>query len=782
MKKIVITLGGIVLLAAWSWLVLSSHEGMRPLLEMSHYTEGLLAMESPEASDLTRTSTAGDASVYVDTLGIPHIYAQDEKSLGYALGYMHAKERYFQMELLSKTAKGRLAEMIGDAGLNSDAEWRALELETRAREIYEGLSSTDPALHQYLAAYTEGVNAFVASEDEAGRDPLYSIWDVQPGTWEAWNTFLIQWYVSSRLTYYTDYIDQQEMLDKVPAALREQFFAAEPVDLRTIIPSSAAPAAAEQPVQKEVTAFAPGMENITNHAPVNRSLGSNNWVISPARTRGGQTFLCNDPHLMLTAPQVFYEAHLVSPELEAYGYTIPGSPIVASGHNKDIAWGITNGGWDVTEMYLLETDEEHPNQYRVDGEWKETEIRTYTIQSKGQPDYEVTAEHSDLGIVQRRNGLVYTILWHPAKTNQAAVSFWDIMHARNWEDFRAALSDYDHPAQNFAFADRLGNIGMVCAGKMPIKPEGYAGGMLDGSKAPINAYIPFDSLPQAYNPEQGYIFSANQQPAYSAYHFSSHWFEDLYRPRRIDNLLAASEDHTVEGMQQIQRDVRDMLVADMQELLRSHLNAEELAAWEPFMQWEGDLDPKAAASLYYQVLRESIDGQRAGLAKVLQIKKTPSLDQYVHYLKTGNALKIDTIDWSPAIAVRNLSQNALERLQRYDIKTAGQASPVNPFAFEIPQITFLPGFETPVNNVGGSENTVNVNYDAHSVIRTVIALDSTGIQSWMITAGGQSGRVNSAQYLQQLPAWEQNQPHASQSPSDPAQLQHVDYTITFQKP
>ncbi|MFA0963363.1 penicillin acylase family protein [Roseivirga sp. BDSF3-8] len=779
MKKIGKTIVILLILAGWIYFLTSPYEGLNSPAEISSYNNGLLTLEPLKTTDSEISGLPSEATVKVDSIGIPHIFAKDEKSLGYALGYMHARDRYFQMEMISHIAMGRLAEIIGDPGLGSDSEWRAFLFEEKAKETYSNLASTNPELHAYLGAYADGINAYVEQEKSSERDPLYLLWDYEPNQWEPSYTFLIQWYLSAQLTYYTDYVDKQELLDKVPEDIRKILYPTKPENQRFIIPESEKVLASSEIKEMPVAGiFRKGKANTYNTTPSNKSLGSNNWAIAPQKSAKNQAILCNDPHLALTAPVIMYEVQLSSPKLQAYGYTIPGSPIVVSGHNSNIAWGITNGGWDVTELYVLKTDSTKPGTYFYEGEWLKTESKKYTLNSKGQPPYEITVEYSKLGKVVKDKDLTYAVYWHPQKGTHATQTFWDIMQASDWNQFKSALKGYDHPSQNFAYADRKGNIGIISAGKMPVKPEGYAGGLLDGTKKMTGEYLPFDSLPMAYNPAQNYIFSANQEPERDGDYYSSQWYDDLYRPRRIDNLLSEKNDFQAKDMTDLQSDVVDLMVADIQGIAKKHLSENKLSDnWKQFMEWDGTLSPEDDMRFMYKALRQSINESRTKIAEKLDVKMAPTLDQFIHFLLTEEEIKLN----GEIVKTDKLFGDIAERTDSLIISQSGNTPTGNPFSFEVGHLTSLPGFSIPVNGMGGSENTVNVNYGAFSVIRTVVALDSTGIESWMITAGGQSGRVNSPRYLQQLPDWVSNQPHLTQSPEQPEQVNQVAQTIHFKK-
>lgn len=780
MKNYLSIAGLLGILLAWVWVSQSTDWGGNSAANIAAYRGGLLSLQEAAPKPVLTLHAAGQAAqVYVDTLAIPHIFSNTAPGVAYALGYMHAKERYFQMELLSHVVRGRLAEMVGESGLDSDKEWRAFEFERKAALILDSLRSADPALHAYLTAYSQGVNAYVSQEAPSQRDPMYLVFGRAPEAWKPSYSFLLQWYVAAQLSYYDDYIDKQELLDKLPPQVRHMLYPDYPTNPDLIVPTPAGQPRAQPSAGKATLAvFQPREANRFASRPTNKSLGSNNWVIGPQRTAAHNVLLCNDPHLVLTAPNIFYEVQLQCPSFHLYGYTIPGIPIVLTGHNDRIAWGVTNGSWDVTEQYVLRLHPQDSTAYWLDGHWQKMQRKEYSFRVKNGDPHRAQVDYSVFGRVIRKGKLVYALRWHPQYGTQAVQALWGVMQATNWPAFRQALRRYDYPSQNFVYGDVNGNIGEISAGKMPIKPAQYAGGMLDGTIRPIQRYVPFDSLPQSFNPAQGYLYSANQEPQRSRYYYAAHWFEDLYRPHRINTILKQGFAFTKDSMLLLQQDVVDLSINDVKQLLNKYATAQKLSPnWQRLARWDGKLDANAQEAIIYKAFRTSATRSGKQLAAQLHIKTAPSFDQLLHFLLNYEELTLPTKKISSKAIFQGLM---VQTDSLYRAAATGGAEPIT-YDFAVAHISSLPGLETQVRGIGGSENTVNVNYSAHSVIRTVVEISSTGINSWMITGGGQSGRINSRFYGQQLPAWQKNAVHPTQFVSSPAQLKAISHQILFTK-
>jgi len=760
----------------WLYFTSINYKGLNSVQGLASYHDGLLSKQGvPHKARTTLNAPISGAQVEIDTLGIPHIFAKDANGAAYALGYMHARDRYFQMELTAYTVMGRLSEILGEPGIRSDRHWRRFEIEERAQAYLDKLSREMPDLYSYLKAYEAGINSYLSNEDISSRDPMYTIWNYDPRPWKAWYAFLVQWYMSGELTFYDDYFNKQELLDKLPDTIRQILYPSHSAGQPLIIPGNSAPAGTlkEQTVTK---VFGTAQTNNYDPMPFNRSLGSNNWVVGASHTRSGQLFLCNDLHLQLTTPNVFYEVQLYCPSMHVYGYSIPGTPFVVTGHNEKIAWGITNGGWDVTEQYLLKLDPKDPNRYWLDGKWQTMETRTFNLEVKNSGQQKINIQYTVFGPLVKKDSMVYGLKWHPQQSCTAVTSFWKLMHAANWEDFRNALRNYDYPAQNFVYGDIMGNIGMVCAGKMPLKPAGYTGGILDGTHTPEGGYVPFDSLPQSYNPRQDYLFSANQEPEQGRNYYASRWFDDLYRPRRISEMLSGSGKMDKEDVSRMQSDVKDLSVNDLKILLQKYAAAGQLSAdWELMRNWDGVLSPGNRQAIFYKYFRWAVNIVSKDLARNIGVRAAPGYDQFINFL-----LHYDTVAFAgKTFDTHNYFGNIIHITDSLYNTYGRSKNAVDPYAFNVPQMTLLPVLSIHVNGVGGSENTINVNYGAHPVIRTLIEIDHQAIRSWMVNAIGQTGRVNETGYLQQLSSWKQNSLHSTQFTTHPNELNFIEEHILF---
>lgn len=773
MKKV-----GIILLVlitgGWLFFTNMHYQGLNSIQNIAVYNNGLLGLKSTSSGkELSLHKTGAKARILIDTLGIPHIYGEKAEDAAYAIGYMHARDRYFQMELTAHTAAGELAAMLGEPGIASDKQWQVFDFGAKAEHYLDSLKATQPQLYQYLKAYERGVNDYISHEPAANRDPLYAIWHYTPRPWKASNIFLIQWYMSYQLAFYDDYINRQEILDKLPDTVRQLLYPVDPGHKLAAITGAKATPLTPATEKAVVKLFRANSTNNSHEQDFNRSLGSNNWVMNSSHTASGEVFLCNDLHLQLTSPNILYELHFSWPGVQEYGYSIPGVPLILTGHNENVAWGLTNGGWDVTEQYLVKINPDRPNLYWLDSRWQTITEKKSVIHVKDGQDEIYTTKYTVFGPLAKKDSLTYALLWHPARSCDAVVAFWKLMQCHDWKSFREALRHYDYPSQNFVYADVKGNIGIICAGRMPLKPAGYSGGLLDGTSSPRFQYIDFDSLPMTYNPSKGYLFSANQVPETGHHYYSSRWFDDLYRPARINELLADRQKFDRKQVREMQLDVKDLSADELKALLQKYYPDEKLSSnWELMRNWDGVLSPDNKSSVFFMFFRRAARIVSSELAKDIHVRSSLRFDQFMNFLAADSKMPYagSTLD----------SRAYFKRV----VKTADSLfvvlnKPVraNPYVFHVQQMTHLPGFQVDVNDVGGSDNTINVNYGAHPVIRTLVQINGGAIQSWMVNATGQTGRLNDRNYFQQFISWKKNELHQTQFSKKPETLQAISERI-----
>lgn len=494
-----------------------------------------------------------------DEYGVPHIYAESLEDLFFAQGFVTAQDRLWQMEVDRRMAWGKLAEVFGEAGLEADKLFRAFGL-GRAAQAEEALLT--PAERRLLQAYADGVNAYARGGGGAlpweFRLLLIDFEPWRPVDSLAWAKMLA-WQLGGNWS--------SELLR---AALLEHLSPEQVAQLMPSVPAGTVPqVAADLPLKGLGRSLLERFRKVTGLVrPPSSELGSNNWVISGARTTTGRPILANDPHLGVQLPPVWYEVHLSADGVDAEGFSMPGLPGIIVGHNRHIAWGITNTGADVQDLYVERRNPENPNQYLYEGVWEEARLVRETIRVRGwsQP-VELVVPYTRHGPVLNAEAVgeePLALRWTALEPTRVAQSVMQLLVAEDWTQFRDALRHFAAPAQNFVYADVEGNIGLQVAGWVPVRASGDGLVPVPGWRAEYewNGFIPFEALPSEYNPAAGFIATANNRVAADGYpYLISHEWAPGFRVERITSLLQAKDRIGLADSRAVQLDVRSGFAA-----------------------------------------------------------------------------------------------------------------------------------------------------------------------------------------------------------------------------
>ncbi len=462
----------------------------------------------PQTSGTLETYVSQPVEVDRDSLGVPHIKAKTAEDAWFAQGYTTAEDRMFQMDALRRLASGELSEVVGMVALEADRESRRMRMRRTAEQIYTQMPDADKA---EMAAYARGVNAYI--ETHHGRYGFeFLLLGYAPRPWSVVDSLLAGMQMFRTLTN-----DWKNKLVK-EAMLKN----GEPDKINFLFP------------YRSGTEILPGGDG---HP------GSNAWAIAGTRSATGKPLLSNDMHLEFGEPGVWMLHHIQAPGLNVSGVTLPGVPGVISGHNDRIAWGLTNLGFDVQDIYIEKIDP-RSGRYVFEGKLEQARSEREVIAIKGHMPEEMALWVTRHGpVISTANGRALALKWSAAQPGVLQAVFPQLDRARNWEEFKTALSRFGGPGQNFVYADVDGNIGYHATGKLPIRRNYFGDVPVDGSSGDNewDGYIPFEELPQAFNPANGLVVTANQNPfpANYPYHVSG-FFDSQYRSRQIFDMLSAS--------------------------------------------------------------------------------------------------------------------------------------------------------------------------------------------------------------------------------------------------
>jgi penicillin amidase len=541
-----------------------------------------------EEGDIKIPGLTNKVEVIRDSMGVPHIYASTERDLFIAQGFVHAQDRFFQMDLSRQIGAGRLSEMFGEGQVKTDIFLRTMGWTHLAEEEVKKL---DVQSIEILQAYADGVNAYLAEHQGAELSLEYALLslispDYEPEPWEVTNT--LTW---AKVMAFDLSGNSSDWQDLIRAKITKQIGDEKAKDLFLEYPSKHPYIVTEPPFGESLLDLDADMVHIQTDPNGSSSpsiswintgplLGSNSWVISGARTTTGSPLLANDPHLGIQMPAIWYEVGLhCQPVSEncrfnVTGFSFAGAPGVIIGHNSNIAWGFTNVGPDVLDLFIEKINPNNPNQYEFMGEWRDMTLVDETIEVAGGDPITLTVRntlhgpvYSDVGdafenLAETTNLEVpspyaVSVRWTALEPSSIFRAILNMNLASDWAGFRDALQDFNVPSQNMIYADVNGNIGYQTPGNIPIRASGDGLLPVPGwtGEYEWQGYIPFEELPSSFNPSQGFIVTANNAVVGPTYPYSISKTWDLgYRASRITELIQSDDNISIEDIQTIQGD------------------------------------------------------------------------------------------------------------------------------------------------------------------------------------------------------------------------------------
>jgi len=506
----------------------------------------------------------GPVEVLRDGHGVPHIRAQSLEDLLFAQGYVTAQDRLWQMDLSRRLAQGELAEIFGEPAVKIDIENRTLGLRQACERT---ASQLDLDSKRMLASYARGVNAFISTHQN--RLPIeFLILRYQPRPWSEVDSFAVAINMAKMLntSWHEDLMRERIRAKVSPELYADLFPDHSPLDH----PVAELPSRLERHPGTSAAVLPPAdLDPVLSALLVlswpespSAGLGSNNWVVSGSHTVTGKPLLANDPHLGHSVPSIWYMVHLKAPGINVTGVSLPGLPAVIIGHNNRIAWGVTNTGPDVQDLYIETFDSRAPSRYLHNGQWVDAQVREEVIKVRGQADHRLMVRVTRHGpIISGEGHRDLALQWTALQPHALSFPFWEIDRAQNWQEFVTALRGFSGPMQNFVYADVDGNIGYYAAAWVPIRRQGDGTVPVDGSSDDYDwtGYISFEDLPHAFNPAAGMIATANGRVVPDGYpYLITRSWESSYRTARIYQLLEAGGRFTVSDMLRIQSDIHDL--------------------------------------------------------------------------------------------------------------------------------------------------------------------------------------------------------------------------------
>jgi len=600
---------------------------MRPILIILFICVSFVPLQEPQTLQISGIKEK--ITIRRDERGIPYIEAQNDEDLYFGQGYATAADRLWQMDLFRRTARGELAEIMGagpnNAALDQDKLHRTYGFIQAAEAEYANLS---PRSRAVLEAYARGVNAYASSLEAKSRPPEFQILNYDFRPWIPQDSIVVVKLFFEALsdTWRLDLMRQN--LASLPrekqAVLMPLVSSLDVLVVGKDVPARATPA---RSTGADASPLSPESQKALAHSALiaadalarlglyaDELAASNNWVISGKRTVSGKPLLANDPHLRPSAPSIWYMTHLSAPGVRIAGVTSAGLPGVIIGHNEHVAWGFTNVGPDVQDLYLEKFDPANPKRYQTPSGWQDAVIRREEIKvRKGLASaghdvvtHEVTVTRHG-PIIFEGDGKRYALRWTAFDSKRLAGDLnYALNRARNWEEFKIALHSFVAPTQNVVYADVNGHIGYHASGIVPIRKSGDGSVPYDGSTDAGEwvDYIPIAKLPNLYDPPSGMIVTANQRIVGTdyPYHLTHSWAQP-YRARRIFDLLSEKPKHTADDFRRIIGDVYSIAGAsfaqEVVKTLRPKLTPGDdklRATLDAFEKWDGRVNAESTVA------------------------------------------------------------------------------------------------------------------------------------------------------------------------------------------
>lgn len=724
--------------------------------------------------DIKTDKLVGKVNVYLDERLVPHVFAEQDKDAYFVQGYLHAKYRLWQMEFQTIAAAGNLSSIVGNIALQRDREFKRLGMEWAAEQATLEIEK-DAEIKMACDAYTQGVNEYINSLTAADLPVEYKLLGYEPQQWSNKKSMLFLKYMSYDLA---SAADDFEMTNAKSFFTKEQFdllYPATQDSLDPIIPASTAiPTPARLPVAPQLAdtlTIKKGDVVINEQMQPDRENGSNNWAVAGSKTKSGYPILCNDPHLGLNLPSLWYEMQLNTPTMNVYGATFPGSPCVIIGFNDSCAFGFTNGGRDVRDYYEIRFKSDNREEYLYNGTYHKTIWRVDTIKIKSEKDFIDSVAYVKLGedicpvmydktfTGNKTNGTKnYAVRWTAHDKGNELKLFYLLDRAKNYQDYTEAAKYLLTPGQNIIFAAKNGDIALRTQGNWPAKWKGQGDFVMPGTDSSFlwQFMIPQNEVPLQYNPERAFVSSANQKPVPQDYPYYLGRVYPEYRGLTINNKLRAMTNITPQDMMTLQSNNEDglariILPRILSTLNVSILNGEQLKILDSLGKWDfvnrGTSTTPTMYDLIWKNLNDTIysDEFKGAPGKV----KRPLESTLAETMLRGeDYVFYDNINTAQTEIISDVTTMAF--IKMCDTVTALRKSGGLMWSkYNNVRVTHLARLE-PFSRSGfmanGGRNSINANHGTHGPSWRMVVSLTPETEAWGIYPGGQSGNPASKYY------------------------------------
>ncbi len=737
-------------------------------------------------SDQKISGLKAPCEVVYDDLMVPHIFAQNQEDAMRVQGFVTASHRLWQMDMTTRKSAGRLSEVLGERTLAIDKNSRRRGMGFAAENALIGWRKSADGM-RLLEAYTAGVNDYIAQLSVSDYPIEFKLLDYKPEPWSVLKTALVIESMAENLAAGESDLAATNTLAQYGRETFDYLYPEwnpkqQPIipdtgqwkDRQVVLPPTA-------PVQTTGYLDTPerggslALEDSDDHEYFDPYLkGSNNWAVAGSKTASGHPMLANDPHLNLTLPSIWFQVQIHTPEQNCYGVSLPGVPGVVIGFNENTAWGMTNVGHDVSDWYRVKWMDAEHTKYDLDGQTREVRKQVEVIPVRGKETVYDTVRYTVWGPMAFDNDPTHPLydcalrwITHDVPEPDEMSLFLLLNSGKNYSDYRAALSGYDCPAQNFVFATRSGDIAIQVQGRFPVRAPQQGRFVQDGSKW-ANAwqdYIPKDMLPSMKNPSRGFVFSANQHstPPTYPYYYLSNDFED-YRSRRIYDRLDTLQKATPATMKAMQLDnysqrAADALPAMFRLLDQSKLDeegqkmAKELAEWQ--YTYDADLTAPPLYDVWYDSCYLKTWDEMDAIRKQKKAILFPEAWRFIELLERDTAnIFFDHPNTPARETATEIVNESFRAMQSYFRQNPDKRIAWGSYrGFALKHLAQIDAFSRLDLVVGGNKSTPNAVSRTNGPSWRMIVDLGDKVKGMGVYPGGQSGNPGSRYYDNMVNTW-----------------------------
>jgi penicillin amidase len=772
---------GITLMLIWA--LTTKFGDMPPIGEFLNPVTGL--WQNAETKSIIPTEHLGLKGLYdkvtikYDEHRIPHIFAKNDHDLYFAQGYVTARDRLWQMDIQTRSASGRLSEIVGPKALEIDQYHRRTGMVYAAENALNGMFK-NPVSHLMVTAYTEGVNNYIHQLTPKDYPIEFKLLNYAPEEWKPVNCAFLLKLMSETLAGGSDQFGMTYNLKRFGAQAVNDLFPDYPFNEDPIIPVGTKWNFKPLPVPKPSAGFQAQMTENIKSRETEAGVGSNNWAISGSKTANGYPILANDPHLNLSFPSIWYQLQMSSPTVNVYGVSLPGSPCIIIGYNQKISWGVTNVDADVLDWYQVKFKDNTKSEYWYNNHWNKVKKRIEIIKVRGQQPVIDTVLYTHHGPVVYENEskkpvghhgnipVGNAMRWLAHDESDDIMAFHLLNRGKNYNDYREALKYYSCPAQNFIFASSDNDIAITPNGKLPLKFKDQGKFILDGSD-PANdwhGWIPTEQNPTVKNPPRGFVSSANQSATDPTYPYYINWkFEQYYRGKRINDRLGVMKNATVDSIRKMQMDNYSMLAQDvlptmLKYLDPSKMNADHLTALAIIKKWDKHYDANSTgASIFNKWWIKFYDTiWRDHFAVKGIFLKPPSYDRTEKLLLTEpNSNWFDNAHTPAKETCADIVNIAFNSTINEMVKKYGKPGPKWQWGLVkrtyIDHLASLPGFGSGDFFAGGTGGVINALKNNNGPSWRMVVQMGPAVKGYGVFPGGESGNPGSFYYNDMFKTW-----------------------------